>query len=222
MDLAGFISGLALGYGAAVPIGPVNVEMARRTIKGGFRAGFALGCGAVTIDVVYLLVLVLCAQKISFNRHSIYMNMLGVCGAVLLFYLAYGCLKSAYKPVELKLDTTTNARSHYLSGLLMTSLNPMTLVFWFVIVPATGMNGGDHLSPSAAHGLTSSVSTKCIGVFLAAISWVLLFTSLLSWIRSKNDPAQKLRGMRICDLVGGVLLFSFALRTIWRIAVQYL
>ncbi|HEY2589318.1 MAG TPA: hypothetical protein VGI81_26470, partial [Tepidisphaeraceae bacterium] len=47
--------GIALGIGAAVPIGPVNVEIARRTFRGGFPAGFALGCGAVTVDVSYAI-----------------------------------------------------------------------------------------------------------------------------------------------------------------------
>src|SRR6476620_1411581 len=50
-----FAKGLLLGIGAAAPIGPVNVEIARRTLKGGFRAGFALGCGAVTVDVTYAI-----------------------------------------------------------------------------------------------------------------------------------------------------------------------
>ena len=31
--------GIALGLGAAVPIGPVNVQIARRTLRGGFGAG---------------------------------------------------------------------------------------------------------------------------------------------------------------------------------------
>ena len=47
------LKGLALGLGAAVPIGPVNVEIARRVLRNGFRNGFALGCGAVSIDVSY-------------------------------------------------------------------------------------------------------------------------------------------------------------------------
>ena len=49
------LKGVALGLGAAVPIGPVNVELARRTLRGGFSRGFALGCGAVTADVTYAI-----------------------------------------------------------------------------------------------------------------------------------------------------------------------
>src|SRR5688572_28080260 len=45
--------GILLGLGAAAPIGPVNVEIARRSLRHGFRGGFLLGLGAVTVDVAY-------------------------------------------------------------------------------------------------------------------------------------------------------------------------
>src|SRR6187551_2601489 len=48
-----FAKGVLLGLGAAVPIGPVNVQIARQALRNGFGAGFALGCGAVTVDVFY-------------------------------------------------------------------------------------------------------------------------------------------------------------------------
>ena len=47
------VEGVLIGLGAAAPIGPVNVEIARRTLRGGFAAGVALGAGAVSVDVGY-------------------------------------------------------------------------------------------------------------------------------------------------------------------------
>ena len=46
-SFATFARGILLGWGVAVPLGPVNVEIARRTLRRGFRAGFFLGMGAV-------------------------------------------------------------------------------------------------------------------------------------------------------------------------------
>ena len=41
------LNGIGLGLGAAAPVGPVNVEIARRTIRLGRRAGLALGWAGV-------------------------------------------------------------------------------------------------------------------------------------------------------------------------------
>src|SRR5438270_1963573 len=77
--------GLGLGIGAAAPIGPVNVEIARRTLKGGFRAGFALGCGAVTVDVTYAVLSSLgVAQLVA---HPAFYRAIQIAGASLLAIL---------------------------------------------------------------------------------------------------------------------------------------
>lgn len=78
--------GILLGWGVAVPLGPVNVEIARRTLHRGFRAGFLLGMGAVSVDVMYAavsslsLARVLTAPGVS--------RVIGVAGVLLLIYLA--------------------------------------------------------------------------------------------------------------------------------------
>src|SRR5438067_13866243 len=86
-----FLKAVILGLGAAAPIGPVNVEIARRTLRGGFRAGFALGCGAVTVDVTY-------AVLASFSLRPVLsrpwlLNVIGIAGAALLAYLGISCLR---------------------------------------------------------------------------------------------------------------------------------
>src|SRR5215213_940832 len=57
-------AGILLGLGAAIPIGPVNVEIARRALRHGFWAGVALGLGAVTVDVFYAIVSTLSFTKV--------------------------------------------------------------------------------------------------------------------------------------------------------------
>src|SRR5436190_22106774 len=80
-----FLKGVILGLGAAVPIGPVNVEIARRTLRGGFLAGFALGCGAVTVDVTYVILSSL-GFRILANKPLIFWP-LSIGGILLLCYL---------------------------------------------------------------------------------------------------------------------------------------
>src|SRR5438552_17351976 len=79
------LKGLLLGIGAAAPIGPVSVEIARRTLKGGFRAGFALGCGAVTVDVTYAIFSSLGVAQLV--NHPIFYRAIQIAGASLLTLL---------------------------------------------------------------------------------------------------------------------------------------
>src|SRR4051794_40882688 len=86
-------TGLLLGLGAAAPIGPVNVEIARRTLRFGRRAGFLLGCGAVTVDVAYAVVTSL--ALVPLVRSPRVTTGLSYAAGIFLAYLAYGCLRSA-------------------------------------------------------------------------------------------------------------------------------
>src|SRR3954452_25223415 len=87
--------GIALGLGAAAPIGPVNVEIARRTLRFGRGAGFLLGCGAVTIDVGYAVVTSVASVTLrAVHEVGWLTNTLSIAAALFLGYLAYLCFRS--------------------------------------------------------------------------------------------------------------------------------
>src|SRR5215207_2159432 len=83
--------GVALGLGAAVPIGPVNVQIARRVLRGGFWPGFVLGCGAVTADVIYAVLSSLGLRRLA--ELSVVQWPVRVGGIALLVYLGLTCLR---------------------------------------------------------------------------------------------------------------------------------
>src|SRR4051794_37888984 len=87
------IAGIVLGLGAAIPIGPVNVEIARRALHQGFWTGVALGLGAVTVDVFYAIVSTLSFTKVL-NQPTILLVMTAG-GACLLAYLGVQCMLAA-------------------------------------------------------------------------------------------------------------------------------
>src|SRR5580765_7354092 len=126
MDLSMLARGCLLGIGAAAPIGPVNVEIARRTLRDGFRAGFALGCGAVTIDVTYALITSLGIAKLA--EHPRFYWPLQICGAILLAYLGIMSARDAIRAVRTDALSSGSASPHsfrggYLTGLAMTFFN---------------------------------------------------------------------------------------------------
>lgn len=49
-------TGMAIGLAMAVPVGPVNLFVISRTLKGGFRAGFAAGLGGMAADTLLAVV----------------------------------------------------------------------------------------------------------------------------------------------------------------------
>ena len=190
-----------------MPIGPVNVEIARRTIRGGFWAGFALGCGAVTVDVSYAIASSLSLGQMLNRRAVVWPLTIG--GIVFLLYLAFLALRGAVR--DLKTDPLAHAHAApprgsvaYVTGILMTLLNPMTLAFWFLVLP--GDIGIITKDPAR------DLPMICIGVFIGTLGWVLSFAGALHaagrWRRNWWLAA--------ADAVGGLVLFAFALAGLWR------
>lgn len=86
-----FAKGVLLGLGAAVPIGPVNVQIARLALRDGFFPAFALGSGAVTVDVAYAVLTSVGVEWLT--RVPSVEWTLRVGGIVLLTYLGVTCLR---------------------------------------------------------------------------------------------------------------------------------
>jgi len=200
--------GIALGLGAAAPIGPVNVEIARRTLRGGFRAGFALGCGAVTVDVCYVILST--AGSASLIKNSYFYWSLLVAGVLMLAYLGVMSWISAIKVFTSDQSSENSApaapslRGGYITGLLMTLLNPITLLFWFAAVPS--VLAGRSQQPA------SDLPMICAGVFVGTISWVIGFAGALAIVGRWR------RGlwMFLADAFGGTTLLAFAAYAVWR------
>jgi putative LysE/RhtB family amino acid efflux pump len=230
-------NGLALGLGAAAPIGPVNVEVARRTLRFGRRAGLLLGCGAVTVDVAYAAVTGLAVVGIVLKSPAV-VRCLSLGGGIFLAYLAWACLRAAlrgHEPVgerrdlavadaeaaegavtgggesrpPLPFQSVPRAASHYLAGLLMTALNPMTLGFWFAATSGAAAVDGGATRPAE----TGALAGVCAGVCAGALMWVVFFTAVVARLRHFGGE----RWLRWADLAGGVTLLAFAARAIWRV-----
>ncbi|MEL7237932.1 MAG: LysE family transporter [Planctomycetota bacterium] len=88
--------GFLVGLGAAVPPGPVNFEIARRSVAGGWLAGASVGFGAVTVDV--LLATLLAIGWLSVIQSVAWVRLpLSVIGVGLLLYLGTMSARSAWR-----------------------------------------------------------------------------------------------------------------------------
>jgi len=198
--------GIVLGLGAAVPIGPVNVEIARRTLRRGFWAGFALGCGAVSVDVTYAVLTSLSLGRIL-HRPSVLWPVT-ILGTAFLLYLAYLSFRGAWKdwsadPLARPAPPDT-PRSGYLTGVTMTLLNPMTIGFWFVAVPEQ--------VAFLAVDPRRELPTICLAVFIATFCWVVCFSGLLAWA----GRWRRNWWLPLADAIGGMALLSLAAAGLWH------
>jgi threonine/homoserine/homoserine lactone efflux protein len=200
---AGILQGVLLGLGAAVPIGPVNVQIARRALEDGFWAAVALGCGAVTVDVVYAVAAALGGRAVGDNPWVFWPVSVG--GIGLLTWLGWMSIRGARADARRVMSSGSVQRGNsgrymiggYMTGLAMTATNPMTLAFWFVALPNTAMNLG---------GGTQNLPAICVGVFLGTIGWVLTFSGLMAGLGRWRKPWW----LAAASEVGGVILLVFA------------
>jgi L-lysine exporter family protein LysE/ArgO len=210
-----FARGLLLGIGAAVPIGPVNVEIARRTLRHGFRAGFALGCGAVTVDVIYATLSSIGLTALSL--HPSFYWPLQICGGVVLAYLGITCWVESIRALRRRSDedaiepaSQPSLHGSYATGLLMTFTSPMTLLFWLTSIPSAAASGGEPRP--------GDVPIICTGVFAATLTWVLFFATTLKVLRRWRRQWW----MAAADALGGTMLLGFAGRAFWTSLGRYL
>lgn len=49
--------GFSYGFIASIPIGPSGLESVSRSISNGFREGFKVSLGAISADIVYIIII---------------------------------------------------------------------------------------------------------------------------------------------------------------------
>lgn len=137
---AGLLAGgVLLGLSIAAPIGPVNIAMIQRGLREGFGGAFLLGVGATVADLVYILLAYAGADPLSHQAWA--RIVLFAAGALLMGWLGYGAIRAALADPASRPDTggtpAAPARSAFVSGFLITIVNPMTIAFWLGILAAS-------------------------------------------------------------------------------------
>lgn len=207
--------GAIFGLGVAIPIGPVNVELLRRALSQGWRAAVCLGLGAVSVDVVYAC-LAVTLTGLSGAVQSVWVFWpLAAASFLLLAYLGWGSISAAHNAYRHAESTgawsTPAPRNHenllkiYLTGVAMTAVNPMTLVFWFVSLPGQAVTQGID---------GSQLAYLALGVFTGTVAWVLTFSTLTAVLGRWRKPWW----IVLADLIGGIVLWGFALAALAAMA----
>lgn len=188
--------GILLGWGAAIPIGPINLEVIRRNLQFGTRFGVSFGYGACAADMFFLALLSYGA--LLFLSYPLVIKTIGVVGAVILVYFAYCAFtQKGFEKDKIVSEKDAYLYKSFLSGLVLTLFNPFTILFW-------GSISAQVVSLSQSH--PNAIIWVAIGVLLGTVSWITSLNLFVHFTKHKISD----RVIQIMNKTGGVILLGFA------------
>ena len=191
--------GLMAGLAIAVPVGPVNVMCASRTLTRGKIAGLMSGLGAAMADALYGAI---AAFSITFviqflEREEFWIR---VCGGILLIGIGVLYFRKPGQVGEER-EEKGPAHSDFASALLLTLTNPTTVLSFMAVLAGLGM--AEHRQPWMTFLIVA-------GIFTGSMLWWVILVMLVNHFRDRFDA----RAMTWMNRVAGVAIGGFGIVTL--------
>jgi threonine/homoserine/homoserine lactone efflux protein len=177
-----FFKGMMIGFAIAAPVGPIGILCIRRTLSDGRLAGFVSGLGAAAADTMYGFIAALGLTAIGgfLVEHK---QLLSIVGGLFLIYLGAAEWSGARKVETAAAPLSPmGLAGHFVSTLLLTLANPMTILSFIGIFVGLDVAGpGGQVGPPEQEyvGLTALVT----GVFAGSALWWLTLANGVGFIR---------------------------------------
>ena len=171
--------GFFTGFVASIPLGPSGLESVSRSISKGFREGFKVSLGAVSADIVYIIIINLGLLTI-FTKNPKFHSLFWIVSGIVLILSTKISFKSKSSDSKLEKSIYRHASNGFLTGFLITFLNPTTPSLW-IALSGTVFNVWRH------HGrifFMVSISSMIIG----SITWFCFLNILVSRGFKKLNP----------------------------------
>ncbi len=194
-----------IGIAIAAPVGPIGLLCISRTLRGGPRLGLATGLGAASADGLFALSGAW-GGGFAMQLAGALARPLGWAACLLLAWLGLATLRRP--AAEGRDDAERHLGKAYLSALLLTLGNPMTILsFAAVAAVAAALSGGLRLDAARQLEIVA-------GVFCSSAMWWLLLSYGGGALLLRLGP----RGRRGLDLGCGLVLLGFAIGLALRMA----
>ena len=158
------LAGAALGLSLAAPPGPVMAVMATAASRGRSRESILTALGAISADAVWLSLVTL-GFIAYLGNHPRAVGGLGLGGACLLLWMAYGAYRSARAGLG-----DSNLRGSYRLGLLTVLTSPFSFAWWMA-------NGALLLATLGWGGIA--------GMFSSLVLYSFVITYAFGWMGSR-------------------------------------
>ncbi len=197
MEISPFIQGIIIGLTLAVPVGPISLICIRRAVADGRLHGIVSGLGVATADSFYAAVAVLGLTVISglITAHQVFFRAVAA-----LVILAVGVRVFVSIPAEAPGDGGHESfTKDYLSLLAITLANPMTIIFFLVVLPGFGIVLG---------GTSPEVSAEFVlGIFCGSVVWWIVLCGAIGSVRSRLNTWH----IRLINRIAGILIICFGI-----------
>jgi threonine/homoserine/homoserine lactone efflux protein len=205
-----FLKGIAIGLVCSIPLGPIGVLIIQRTLGKGRRSGFFSGLGAATADTMMAFVASLGLSMIlDFIKR--FESQFQVVGGVVLIIVGFQVFfKNPIKQVRERKLQKNNLTTDYLSVMLLTFTNPITVFLFIAIFASLNILNGH--SGYAIHSLIVS------GVFVGASFYWFLLSTFVNLYRHKF----RLRRLWWLNKITGMFILLFGLFALIRAIIVFL
>jgi threonine/homoserine/homoserine lactone efflux protein len=205
MELSLFVQGIIIGLTLAVPVGPLSLICIQRSVTDGRLHGIFSGIGVATADSFYAAVTFLGLTVISGVIIAQQYLFRFIAGIVLIF-IGIRVFLALPPVISARSDHETYLKD-YLSMVALAIANPLTLVFFLVILPGYGVvfSGTSYLSAM------EFVS----GVFVGSAVWWVVLCGSVGSVRSRISS----QNLGFINRVSGLLISCFGVGVLILLAL---
>ncbi len=206
-------TGFVAGFLVSIPVGPINLTIINEGARRGFRWGFMIGLGAVTMEAIY------CGLAFAgfspFFDSRLVRAAMQLLSFLFMLYLGVQFLFASSIPEHLKTADRIEGKLHphsaFMTGFIRVLGNPGVLLLWLAL--AASFLAHDWVDE---HGFSRM---SCVaGVCLGGTSWFLILSYAVSLGHRRLSPRTLLRMEHISGacLLGAAIWIG--LQIIWHLA----
>lgn len=193
------MTGVAAGYGIAIPVGAIAILIMDVGIRRGFGHALSAGAGAATADLLYAALAVLGGATLASVVEGIAEPLQVVSGLVLLVIAVIGLARSrqpaAAEAVEPQVGDLARTYGRFVG---LTLINPTTVVYFAAVVIGLGV----------ARGMTAADGILFVsGAFLASLSW----QTLIAAVGAFAGHRLSVRSRSVVTIVGNLVILALGI-----------
>lgn len=197
-----FLKGIIIGLIVSIPMGPIGVLCIQRTLQQGRLSGFISGLGAACADTFFASIAGFGLTMISnfFQEQKTYIMLVG---AVILIFL--GCrmfFRNTIKQAREFKYKQTNLLTDFVSVFALTITNPLTIIFYGIVLASFDMVQDNILSL----GMILS------GIFCGAISIWFVLSTFVNIFRKYF----RLRVIFYINKIAGIIIVLFGIFAVYN------